>query len=35
MKKQSDFKSAFYISLAIFTVAAIIAGTIIVNTVRF
>ncbi len=35
MKKQSDFKSAFYISLAVFTVAAIIVGNIIVSTVRF
>ena len=35
MKKHSDFKSAFYISLAIFSVAAIIAGAIIVSTVRF
>lgn len=35
MKKQSDFKSAFYISLAVFTLGAIVAGSIIVSTVRF
>jgi len=36
MKKQkSDFKSAFYLSLIIFSVAAVIVGVIVVETVRF
>lgn len=35
MKKKNDFKSAFYLSLVIFSVLAFIVGIIVVEVVRF
>ena len=35
MKKRSDFKNAFYLSLAVFSLLAVIVGVIVVEVVRF